>query len=95
MDSISLSQFEDITGIKKPSLSRLINQLVRKNVIIKDDNEFITKYGLNKNYLEWEPLPKKVTTYSKKSSLKELTQTRVRRIEGFRVQAKWITITKN
>ena len=66
VDWISLSQFEELTGIKKQNVKRAINKLLDMNMIfIKKDNDEQTFYGINKNYLTWEPLSKKITLSKK------------------------------
>lgn len=60
-DSISNSQFAKATGLKKPSVSRAIRELLAKNVISKNANRYIPSYRLNKNYEDWKVLAKKIT----------------------------------
>src|SRR4030042_6375885 len=54
-DQISLSQFQDLTSLKKPTICRSLNKLLSKKiiVIIKNDNE-ITTYGFNKDFETWQ-----------------------------------------
>lgn len=62
-DSISLSQFTEITGInKRQNVLRALNKLLSKKIIgvIKKDNT-ISKYRLNKDFETWQPLSKKIT----------------------------------
>ena len=60
--SLRLSQFVGATGIRKPHVCRALNLLKsRKIIITKKGNEGCTTYKFNKNYCEWEPLPKMVT----------------------------------
>ena len=60
-DAISLSQFVQMTGLKRPAVVRALNALNRKNIIIKKDNESISIYKFNKNFETWQPLSKKIT----------------------------------
>lgn len=69
-DAISLSQFVEMTGLKKPHIVRAIKNLILKNVIIKKDNENISTYRFNKDFDHWQPLSKKITTFKRESTLK-------------------------
>ncbi len=77
-DWISLSQFSELTGIKKPNIVRALEKLLKMNIIIKKDNDIIEKdndiiekdnkpltYCLNKDYETWKPLSKKITLSKK------------------------------
>jgi len=61
-DDIALSQFCEMTNLKKPTICKVIFKLLAKKIIIvtKKDNG-ITSYGFNKDFDQWKPLPKKVT----------------------------------
>ena len=63
VDSISLSQFQESTGISKPHIVTAIKGLLLKKVIIitEKGNDTAKTYGINKDYDQWTPLPKKVT----------------------------------
>ena len=70
-DQISLSQFVEMTGLKKEHICRSINKLVLMNIITKKgnalslftkkDNDTAITYGLQKDFEKWQPLPKKIT----------------------------------
>ncbi len=61
VDSISLSQFVDGTGLKKPTVCRALRELKEKNlIIIKNDNGGGKEYRFNKHYGTWRPLSKKI-----------------------------------
>lgn len=66
-DAISLSQFADMTGMKKPAIVRAIKGLLSKKIIIviKKDNAPAQIYRFNKDYDQWEPLSKKITLSKK------------------------------
>jgi len=71
-DRISLSQFVEGTGLKKPTLCKAINKLKKLNLIItQKGNLTYTTYCINKRYKTWIPLPKKVTLPKK---VKGITQ---------------------
>lgn len=62
VDSISLSQFVEGTGIIKSHVCRVIKQLKEMNMItITQKGNSITIYGIQKDFEKWKPLPKKVT----------------------------------
>lgn len=64
-DRISLSQFTEMTGLKKPTAQRAINKLVSKKIIIiKKDNDG-NIYRFNKDFDQWIPLSKKITVIKK------------------------------
>jgi phage replication O-like protein O len=67
-DRISLSQFSQLTGLKRQNVLRAINNLSSKKIIgvIKNDVSQINIYNINKDFDEWQPLPKKITLSSKK-----------------------------
>ena len=57
-ERISLSTFEERTGIPQKHLVPPLNELVDRNIVIKDPSTYITTYGLQKNYELWKPLRK-------------------------------------
>jgi len=69
-DSISLSQFCLATGMKKSNVCRSLSKLLTKNMIIKIDNDKSVKYRIQKDYANWIPLSKQITT--KKSLSKQI-----------------------
>lgn len=99
-DAISLSQFVNMTGLKKPAVCRAIAGLLSKKIItiIKKDNAPAHVYEIVKDFTTWEPLSKKITlskkiinvnkkdnpSLSKKSTTKENT-TKERKKEGEKV----------
>lgn len=74
-DAIPLSQFVDMTGIKKPNVVRSLKILFDMNIIVIEKDNIIetnnttlskkittiTKYCIQKNYELWKPLSKKIT----------------------------------
>lgn len=66
-DAISLSQFVEMTGIKKPNISRAIDGLLSKKIIIviEKDNAVAKVYRFNKDFEQWKPLSKKITLSKK------------------------------
>jgi phage replication O-like protein O len=65
-DWIALSQFVTGTGVKKPETIRALKKLLKMNIVGKKANG---NYFFNKNYDEWEPLPKKKWSLAKKPTL--------------------------
>lgn len=66
-DMISLSQFAEATGLKKPTVCRGIRILERINLVtvIKKDNKKPATYCINKDFDKWSPLSKKITLSKK------------------------------
>lgn len=61
-DCISLSQFFEMTTLKKPHVCRSLSKLLSKKIIgVTKNGNGITSYGFNKDFDSWESLPKKVT----------------------------------
>jgi len=53
IDTISLSQFEKITGMYRPTIIDAMDTLEQMKIIKIDRSNFINGYKLNKNYEEW------------------------------------------
>lgn len=75
-DSISNSQFVELTGLKKGNVTRAIKTLIEKgvviksdNAVIKSDNKIIPTYRFNKNYKEWKLLSKKQVVIKKATTV--------------------------
>ena len=66
-DAISLSQFVEMTMIKKPNVVRAIQGLLSKKIIsvIEKDNAPAKVYKINKDFDQWHPLSKKITLSKK------------------------------
>lgn len=66
-DEISLGQFAESTGMKRPHIVRAIKGLQDKNLITvtKNGNTATTTYQFNKKYKNWKLLPKKITVTKK------------------------------
>jgi phage replication O-like protein O len=66
-DAIALSQFVEMTGLKKPAVVRAINGLLSKKIIvvIEKDNVPAKVYKFNKDFEQWKPLSKKITLSKK------------------------------
>lgn len=59
-DWIALSQFFDLTKMKKPSIIKALNKLNYKNIISKMANDNGILYRFNKDYSSWKPLAKRL-----------------------------------
>lgn len=57
-ERISISTFEKKTGLKRRHISRAIKDLHERNIVTKNDTNFISSYGLQKDYLKWKLSPK-------------------------------------
>lgn len=66
-DAIALSQFAEMTGIKKPNVIGAIKGLLSKKIIsvIQKDNASAKVYRFNKDFEQWQPLSKKITLSKK------------------------------
>jgi len=72
-DHIAISQFMEMTGMKKSNCQRAITKLKNKGIlVIKKDNQTGNIYLFNKHFDEWEQLSKKITT--KKEVIKKDNQ---------------------
>jgi len=52
-DCISLSQFQESTGIKTQHISVALKRLLKSNIIVKNNGSKIMEYGLQKDYTKW------------------------------------------
>ena len=70
-DAISLSQFVEKTGIKKPAVVRALRKLQEKRLIIvnKKVNSVALTYSIHKNFQKWKSLTKKLTHIPKPALL--------------------------
>lgn len=60
-DGISLSQFTEETGLKRPTVCKAIRRLKDMNLITQKDTSTWNLYELQKDFETWKPLPKKIT----------------------------------
>ena len=69
MDTISLTQFSQITGMKRQSVFRALKSLSAKKLILVSKKAYkdIVSYGIIKDYGNWIPVSKKA--YSKQKRL--------------------------
>lgn len=70
-DKISLSQFEEGTGLKKNTICKVLVKLQAMNLIsiTQLGNEIAKEYAFIKDYDKWKPLPKKVILPNKVTSI--------------------------
>lgn len=60
-DWISLTQFENFTSKTRSTICAAINQLVKKNILVKKSIKGLkASYQLNQNILEWQQLVRKI-----------------------------------
>lgn len=73
-DSISSSQFCELTKLKKGNVSRALSKLITNKVVIRSDNKKRTGnvYRINKDYQEWIPFV--IKSDNKKKSKKLLSK---------------------
>ena len=60
-DWIPLSQFQSLTNLDKSNIIHALNNLLKKNIIVKIDNDRGRSYTFNKLYSEWQALSKSTT----------------------------------
>lgn len=65
-DAISQTQFVKFTGINRRRVWSLIQELLDKNLIVKNDDGFICKYAIQKDWEKWKLSSKKVTVQKDK-----------------------------
>jgi phage replication O-like protein O len=51
---ISLTIFEKHTGLDRRNLKRDLDAMVKREIISKDSSNYITKYGIQKDYSKWQ-----------------------------------------
>lgn len=68
-DAISLSQFTQMTGLKRSSVCRGINKLVSKKLLgsLKTETREVTSYYIIKDYEKWQPSLKIETSLKKET----------------------------
>jgi phage replication O-like protein O len=79
-DKISLSQFEKMTGLARPSICRAIKKLLIMNIIEKSGNskslftkrgnDKISVYSIQKNHNDWLTLTKTLTLINQNANVK-------------------------
>lgn len=82
-DRISLSQFQDMTGLGKVAICKGINKLITMNIVTKKGNatslftkkgnDTIVSYSIQKDHDKWRTLPKKVTCPQKTTKESDVT----------------------
>ena len=60
-DYVSHSQIVNMTGIKMPHVSRALKELRQRQIVTNRGN----KIGINKDYSQWQKLPRGVSSHSK------------------------------
>ena len=53
MDYISVSQFQELSGLPRRSVFRTIKSLEIRNIITIDRSNHVSAYGIQKNYEKW------------------------------------------
>ncbi len=59
-DEISLSQFSSSSGLHRSHVCRALMGLIKKNIVTKVGNGYITKYKIQKDFDKWNSLPYRV-----------------------------------
>lgn len=53
-DKISLSQFQELTGLERRHQRRALKTLIEKNIITRNKDEYIVSYSFQKDYTQWK-----------------------------------------
>lgn len=74
-DRISISFFQQRTGIDRRNIAHALSDLAERKIIVKNNNGFIVSYGIQKDYVKWicKPLLKSTTRRNKTESSQEDT----------------------
>ena len=63
-DKISMTQFQQKSGLKRRHIFRALKDLTDRKIVTKNYTTFITTYGINKDYSQWQLSPKKAYAQS-------------------------------
>lgn len=75
-DSISLSQFEKGTGMRRNTVNESLNTLINMGVIVKNKGGYINKYTIEKDYEKWTSNQKRTSSQNQtKTSNQKRTKT--------------------
>lgn len=61
-DAISLTQFQILTTLSRPSVCEALNKLVLKKVLVASKKGLVNVYGFNKRYSQWTSTEKSTST---------------------------------
>lgn len=83
-DAISLTQFMEMTGLKKPNVFRCLVRLIEHQIVIKIDYKMKIgdSYQINKDYQAWIPFVIRIDNGRKKNKLLSELITPVIRIDN-------------
>ncbi len=76
-DQISFTQFQKATGLHRRNVQRTLNELIKRNIVVRKDYSRIITYQFQKDYTKWKDVVKRDYMASKGTtdrSLKGLTQ---------------------
>jgi phage replication O-like protein O len=75
-DRISITFFEKKTGLDRWKIHRDLKNLVKRKIVVKNDNGFISSYGIQKDYSKWarKTIDEIVNSPLTKTSMKPLTK---------------------
>ncbi len=58
-DQISVTKFQEATGIKRRHVHRTLNELTQRNIVTRIGNSRIITYGFQKDYTKWKDVTKR------------------------------------
>jgi len=67
-DDISLTQFQNLTGLERRHQRKALKTLTEKNIIMRRKDGYIVTYGFQKNYAQWKVVPKQAPVSDVSSS---------------------------
>ena len=57
-DKISITQFQELTRLKRRHVARTLNELIKRRIVTKNGNTFPVSYAFNKDYEQWQTVTK-------------------------------------
>ena len=74
-DSISVTQFQKLTGLKRQNQSRALKELEERKIIIRIDDGFINTCRFNKDFTTWKTIIKRDDSLKKKQTIIRIDDT--------------------
>lgn len=58
-DRISITRFQKITDMDRRNIVRTLNELIKREIVVRIDNTFIKTYRFQKDYTKWKTIVKR------------------------------------